>query len=399
MDISLFLLLEDGVQHLRIAQRAEGCNGQNLRLTAGEHTGTVCARQYADLGCQRTDFLHAAAVDALALGQPLADDLLAQLVYDLSDLRRALGRNFLAEELVDLSADDLHSCVTYGLVVGVECNLNLCACKRLDLVEQVVIDIVMLVLELRLADLLLDFLDECAHLLDLFVSDHQCVEHIVLRHFLCAGLDHDDLLLGAAHRDVHQASLTLLERRVEDDLAVDDADIDTGNRVVKRDIRNGNRDGCTVQTGDLRRVVVVVAHDGAHDGNIVAQVLREQRAHRAVNLAGGDGSLLACLALAAHEGARDAAYRIQLLLKINGEREEINAVARLRGCSCGAEHNGVAVADQCRTVCQLRHLACLNRQLASGKRRLKYAVFIKRLFGNRSHAFISFIVCFGDGKA
>ena len=70
MDITLLLLLEDGVELLCIAQSTQGAEGQDLGLTAGEHAGTVYARQNVNLGSQRTDFLHAAAVDALAVCQP-----------------------------------------------------------------------------------------------------------------------------------------------------------------------------------------------------------------------------------------------------------------------------------------------------------------------------------------
>ena len=45
-----------------------------------EQAGAVDARQNADLGVERADLVHLAAVDALALEQPLLDDLLLHLV-------------------------------------------------------------------------------------------------------------------------------------------------------------------------------------------------------------------------------------------------------------------------------------------------------------------------------
>ena len=232
----------------------------------------------------------------------------------------------------------------------------------------------MLVLELRLADLVLDGLDERANLLQLLMCFHECVEHIVLRNFLCTGLDHNDLVLGSAQGNVHLGSSALLGGRVDDGLAVDDADLAAGYNVVERNIRNRDRDGSAQQSDYLGRVVIIVLENGADDGNVVAQILREERTHRTVDLTRGQDRLLGRTALAAHEGAGDAAYCVHTLLEVNGKREEVDAVARLCGCGGGNEDCGLAVADEAGAVCQLRHLAGLDGQLAAGDLGLKNAV-------------------------
>jgi len=86
--------------------------------------------------------------------------------------------------------------------------------------------------------------------------------------------------------------------------------------------------------------------NGADNGNIIAQVLREKGAHGAVDLAGSKDCTLRGAAFAAHEGTGDAADSVKAFFKIHGEGEEINAVARLRGCGRGDEHGGFAVAHQ-----------------------------------------------------
>ena len=374
MDITLFLLLEDGVELLCIAQRAEGAEGQDLGLTAGEHAGTVNARQNVNLSSQRTDFHHAAAVDALAVCQPAADDLLLELIYALSEVCVVLFLVLVGQGRLECVNDLANACVADGLVVGIHSGLELVVALCLELVEQVVVDVVMLILELRLADLVLDGLDERADLLQLLMSLHEGVKHLVLRNFLRAGLDHDDLVLGRAQGNVHLGNLALLGGRVDDGLAVDDTDLAAGYNVVERNIRDRNRDGSAQQSDYLGRVVIIVLKNGADDGNVVAQVLREQRTHRAVDLTGGQDRLLGRTALAAHEGAGDAAYGIHALLKVNGEREKVDAVARLCGCGSGNEDCGLAVADEAGAVCQLRHLAGLDGQLAAGDLGLKNAV-------------------------
>ena len=239
------------------------------------------------------------------------------------------------------------------------------------------IDIMMLVLKLRLANLCLDGVNKCTHFLDFLVCKQQSIQHLIFRNFLCASLDHNDLLSGAANGDVHQALLALLQRRVQHELAVYQTNVYTCYGVVERNIRNSNCDRCTIQSSYLRGVVVIVSHNGAHDGYVIAQILREQRTHRTVDLTGSDGSLLACLALTAHKGARDTAYCVQLFFKINGKREEIHALTRLRGSGSGNKNYGIAVANQSGTICQLCNLAGLNSQLAACERGLKHARFIK----------------------
>ena len=236
------------------------------------------------------------------------------------------------------------------------------------------VDVVVLILELGLADLVLDGLDERADLLELLVRLHQRIEHAVLGHLLGARLDHNDLVLGRAQGDVHIRHLALLAGRVDDGLAVHDADLAAGYHIVKRDVRDRNRDGRAQQGDDLGGVVIVVLQHGADDGNVVAEILGEQRAHRAVDLAGGQDRLFGGTALAAHEAARDAADRIQALLKVDREREEVDAVARLGGRGRRDEDCGVAVAHQARAVGELRELAGVDGQLAAGDLGLKNAM-------------------------
>ena len=327
-----------------------------------------------NLGSQRTNLFHAAAVYALAVCQPAANDLLLQLVYALAKVSAVLFLVLFVQSCFKLVNDSAHAGVTNGLVVGIHSNLELVVAGCLELVEQVVVDVMMLVLELRLADLVLDGLDECADLLQLLMCFHESIEHVVLRNFLCTGLDHNDLVLGSAQGNVHLGSSALLGGRVDNGLAVNDANLAAGYNVVERNIRDRNRDGSAQQSNYLRRVVVVVLQNGADDGNVVAQVLREQRTHRTVDLTRGQDRLLGRTALTAHERAGNAAYCVHTLLKVNGEREKVDAVTRLSGCGSSNENSGLAVANQAGAVSELCHLAGLDGQLAAGDLGLKNAV-------------------------
>ena len=391
MDITLFLFFKDGVELLRIAQGAQSTQGQHLGLATGEHTRTVYARQDANFGSQRTDFFHAAAIDALAIGQPAANDLLLQLVYALGQIGAVLFQIRFVQGFLEGVDDLAHARVANGLVVGVHRHFEFVVALCLELVEQVVVDVVMFILELRLADFVLDALDKGTDLLDLLMRFHEGVEHVVLGHFLGAGFDHDDFILGGAQGHVHFADLALLAGRVDNDLAVYDADLAAANDVVERNVRNGNRDGRTQQSDDLGRVVIVVLEHRADDGNVIAEVLREQRTHRAVDLAGCQDGLFARTALTTHERTRDAANRIQALFKVDREREEIDAVARLGRCGRGDEHSGLAVTNQARAIGELCHFAGFNSQLPACKGGFKHAVVFEIKMVDIAHNCLLFV--------
>lgn len=65
--IALRLFLVDSVEQLCVGDRSEGCDRHDLSLTAREDSRAVSSRQEADLCGERTDLIHAAAVDALVI--------------------------------------------------------------------------------------------------------------------------------------------------------------------------------------------------------------------------------------------------------------------------------------------------------------------------------------------
>ena len=91
------------------------------------------------LSSKRTDLVDASAVNTLALIEPVADDLLLELVDALvyhSDLLRVL----LIEISVDIVNDRSNSLVTDILVVCIESKLNAVRSKCFDSVEHIVVN-------------------------------------------------------------------------------------------------------------------------------------------------------------------------------------------------------------------------------------------------------------------
>ena len=104
---------------------------------------------------------------------------------------------------------------------------------------------------------------------------------------------------------------------------------------------------------------MVHAHDGTHDGHVVAEIGGEQGTDGPVDDAAGQDALLTGTALPAVEGAGDAAHGVELFLKVHAQGEEVDAVPGAGRRSDAAEHPGVAVAHHDGGVGQLRQLAHL----------------------------------------
>ncbi len=94
---------------------------------------------------------------------------------------------------------------------------------------------------LRLAEFSNDLINEFYDLFDLFMREKDCVEHDHFRYLFGARFDHHDGFLGACDRHVDIGNFTLLQRRVDDELAVDSANLYGCGRSVPRNI--GDRDG------------------------------------------------------------------------------------------------------------------------------------------------------------
>ena len=380
VDITLGGLLIDSVEKLGFTDGTEGRNGQHLGLAAGKHTGAVNTGNDTDLGIQRTDLIHAAAIYTLAvIQQPAAHHVLLQLVDALIQHRTLVGV-LLVILGVQPVIDGQHTLITDILIIGIHGSTDILDELILDGLKEVMVDLHRLKGELGLADLGLYLLDEGDHLLHLCKALHNGLQHGVVVHLVGAGLDHADLIGGAGNGQLQVALLALLGVGGQDDLTIHQTDIDAGNGPVPRDIGDGQRHGCADHAGDLGNAVGVNGKDGHHNGNVVAHILGEQRTDGAVYHTAGKNSLIAGAALTLEEGAGDLAHGVQLFLKVHRKRQKIDAVTGLGGSGRIDQHGGFAVAYQHGAAGLTAHFTGLKAHLASGKFSFKYAEVFKHLF-------------------
>ena len=90
------------------------------------------------------------------------------------------------------------------------------------------------------------------------------LDDVFLGNFLRACLDHHDPVAGAGHHQIEPAVAPLLERRVDHELAVDEADADAGDGLRERDRRKRQGSGCA---GDRQHVTVVFVVGRQHQRN------------------------------------------------------------------------------------------------------------------------------------
>ena len=81
------------------------------------------------------------------------------------------------------------------------------------------------------------------------------------------------------------------------------------------------------------------------DLRLVAPAVREERPDRAIDQAAREHFLLGRLAFALEEPAGDASRRVGVFLVVDGQRQEVDAFARVGGRAGGDEDHRVARAD------------------------------------------------------
>ena len=360
--VSLAGLFEDAVEGLAFGQHAERRDRQGLRLASLKQAGAVDSGQNAGLDPDGTDLVTLSGVGTDAFVQDHAADLLlGDVVEDRVDVFRAFGED-LGEVFLRLDFDGVHVVQSFLLIEGQDGLVHLVDCVCADSGVDLFGGLVQFDLDLFLADFLDDLVDERDDLLDLFVGEHDGVQHFVLGNDLGAGFDHHDGFLRACDGHVDVGSSSLLGRGVDDESAVHSADDDGTGRAVPGNVGDRDGDGGTDHGAEFGRAVVIHGHAGRDDLDVVIETLGEQRAERSVHQTGRQDGLFRRSALSLDESAGDLAGCVELFFEVAGKREEIHAFSGGLRHGSGAVDHGIAVADPALAVGLFADLADLDFQ-------------------------------------
>ena len=175
------------------------------------------------------------------------------------------------------------------------------------------------------------------------MAEHDRAEHDVFVELLGFRFDHQHGVGGAGDDEVELGLGHLVERRVEHVFVVDEADAGGADRAHEGHARQRQRRGRSHHRHDVRIVLHVVREHGDDHLGLVAPAVDEQRTDRAVDQAGDQRFLFGRTAFALEIAAGNAAGGIGLFLVVDGQRQEVDALARRLRRDDGGEHHGLAV--------------------------------------------------------
>ena len=131
------------------------------------------------------------------------------------------------------------------------------------------------------------------------------------------------------------------------------ADLADAHRADGAEERNVGKRESAGRAVDAENVGIIIRIGGEHEGDdlsLALEALGEHRTHRAVDLSAGEHFTLAHAAFALDEAAGKASTRVGVFAVIDGEGEEINALARIGVGGGGGEDDVFADADHGRAV-------------------------------------------------
>ena len=311
------LKLIQSVKTLCLCKRSQCGNGTDLSLSSCEHGRTVNSRDDVCLRSQRTDLSDLTAVRTFVIFEDhLADSLLLVLIYSLTENGKPLF--VICKSFFQLVCDLADIILTCLFVIGEYGNLHLFRRNDLlDLIKEFLRYCTGLVGMFLFSALSYDLVDEFNDLLVYFVSLVDGFDHLVFRNLVGSGLDHDNFLSCGSYGKLKVRNCLLCKCRVDDELAVDHANLCGCTWAVKWDIRNTGCNGRTKHSRDLRIALRINRHNHVYQCYIISVILREQRTHWTVNNTGCKDRMLACLTLSLVETSRDLSYCIHLLLILN----------------------------------------------------------------------------------
>ncbi len=350
------------VDHLLRVAGAQRRGRDRLGLAAREQRRTVRTRQEVYFRLDRTDLGGRATVDAAAVLQDRgADDLGFQLLDQLGGdqllLRRAVGHGGL--RLGARLAQRGLALLLVGQLVGRGDVLA-------DQLLQLGLDRLLVVADLQLPRVLRGLLgqvdDRVDDLLRCLVREHDGAQHHFLGQLLGFRLDHHHRVVRGGDDQVQVTGQRLGVGRVQLILAIDITDARRADRAHEGHARDGERGRRGDQRQDVRLVLAVIGQHLADAVDLVIETFGEQRADRTIDQAADQRLTLGRTALALEKTAGDTARRRELLLIVNGQREEVLPFLHILRGRHGAQHHRLAQRRDHRAVGLTGHLAGFEGQ-------------------------------------
>ncbi len=264
---------------LRFFNGRERHERERLRFAALENRGTVCAGEHADFAIDLTQILIAAAIHALLLVEHAdAESLLLHVIEGLGNRELVGLGEFLQHRRFHFFFQGIHRFAAVDLLLVIERAFDAVAGDLIGHFENLLIHRHQRHLALRLADLRGELLLDPNHLAGMSVGELERLDEFLFGHFLRGAFDHDDVVFRADVNEIEIARVTLVVRRVRDELAIDATHAHRANRAGERNVghRQGGRGA--VDREDVRIVLAIRAEQDRNDLRVIKIARREQAA-------------------------------------------------------------------------------------------------------------------------
>ena len=312
------------------------------------------ARQYVYFCAQRSDFFDTTTVGTFVFSQNHSSnshffEFVDDFVYQSSNVCIFFG-NFcqsFCQLFQNFFCDDFDLCVTILFQFCKNSFFHSCVC---DIFCYQFVSIfgnhMFCVRSFFLTFFCCDFLNE----FDYFQVGVECqmnsFHHQCVRDFVCACFDHHNFIFFGRYSQSQSCFFSLFCCGVHHQFAVHITDAYGRNGICERNIGNVQRQRCADHGYYFRRAVLIYGHYCCNDSYVVSVILREQRTQRSVDTSCCQDCFFGRSAFSFDETAGDFTYGIQSFFVINAQREEVNAISGLFGCSCSNQYSGIAVTQQ-----------------------------------------------------
>ena len=173
------------------------------------------------------------------------------------------------------------------------------------------------------------------------MTEQHGTEHHGLGQHLGFGLDHQHRVLGAGDDEIELRGFQFSRRRIEDVVAILVTNFGSTDRAEERN--TGQRQRCrrAEQCRDVAVDFRVQRHHRRNDLDFVEEAIGKQGAQRTIDQTRGQRFLLGRSAFALEEATGHAATGVELLLVVDGEREEVLVGLRILLANHRDEHHGL----------------------------------------------------------
>ena len=327
MNVSLgsYIFIQS-INLLFFRKRSQCRNIENLCLSSLEQSGTMNGRKYIDFCGQWTDLCYFTTIRTFVVFQDhLTNGLFLEFIYSLINQSKPIRMLFFIAffqfifDLTDIFFTNLFYVSKYSLFHRFRCN------EVHHVFKHVFRNIKMLIFVFFFSTFCYDLIKEFDDLSIDFVSFVNRFDHLIFRHFIGTGFDHNNFFSCRSYRKSKVRNLSLCGSWVDYKFSVYETNLCCCRRSVKWNIRNAGCQSGTKHCRKFRAAVLIYTHNEVFQCNIVTVIFWEQRTHRSVDNTVCKDCIVRRFSFSSCESSGNFSYGIHLFTIFYAKWEEVNS--------------------------------------------------------------------------